>query len=84
MRFVQAFQQSLQGLETRLQFNKDAKVLIVATCEKHDELIPSFSRQFNDKFAFIPPEKADRELVIGWLLTHDEMLKRVDIELDVE
>ena len=84
MRFVQAFQQSLQGLEARLQSSKEAKVLIVATCEKQDDVIPSFRRQFKDKFAFIPPEKADRELIIDWLLSHDETLRSVEVRLDTQ
>lgn len=83
MRFVQTFQQAMSALEARMQSNKEAKVLIVATCEKQDDVIHSFSRQFKDKFAFIPPEKADRELVIDWLLSRDETLRSVGVKLEI-
>jgi len=57
-------------------------VLLVATCEKPDDIIGSFARHFKDKMAFKNPERADREAIIDWMLAIEEKLKNIDIDLD--
>ena len=74
MRFIQTFQHALQSLEAKIQGQRHARVVIVASCEKQSDVMESFNRLFREKFVIKNPEKQDREEIIRWLLENDEKL----------